>query len=101
MPNLAMSAEERKEYASPVSIADDGGPKYPYGLCITLDDGTLEKLGLSEAPKVGTEITFTAKATVSSVSSYEQAEGDSERSVGLQITDMDIAGGGTASKLYE
>jgi len=74
-------------------------PAYPYGLQITLCDETLRKLSMTDLPKVGTVITFTAQATVTSISSYETADmnepGEAgehqERTVALQITDMDMA----------
>jgi len=70
-------------------------PAYPYGLCINLCDETLKKLGMP-MPAIGATITFVARATVTSVSQYEEAKPDAEdggsleRSVGLQITDMDL-----------
>jgi hypothetical protein len=99
MPNLALSKEESKEYGL---VSNPEPPKYPYGLCITLDDGSLEKLALG-MPEVGTEITFTAKAVVEGVRSSQMQGGDAETSVNLQITDMEITSAkedSAASLLY-
>ena len=50
------------------------GPKYPYGLCISFDEDTLEKLGLDdgEMPEVGDMIHLMAMAKVTSVSENER-----------------------------
>lgn len=103
MKNMAMSAEERKEYGA-ISPTDSGkGPKYPYGLCLCLNDGSLEKLGVTSLPEVGTRIHIMAVAEVTRVASNQQAGGDAESSVDLQITDMELAPAITddaAEKLY-
>jgi hypothetical protein len=87
--NMQQSAEEAKEYTSPTP-AD--APKYPWGLCITLNDDSLEKLGVDKLPSVDTEVTIIAKATVSSVRENQTQGGESEASMDLQITDMRIDG---------
>jgi hypothetical protein len=103
LTNMQMSAEETKEYTQP---EPSDAPKYPWGLCITLDDGSLEKLGVEELPEAGAEVTIVAKATVSSVRQYQTQGSENERSMELQITDMQIGGlktdlaEQTAKKLY-
>jgi hypothetical protein len=101
MVNMQMSAEEAKEYGSPV----DGGnlPKYPYGLCLSLDDDSLEKLGIEGPVSVGTEMMITAKVKVTSTSQREDQGGESESRMELQITDMEIGGVATdlAAQLYK
>lgn len=86
--NMAMSAEEAKEYTQP-SVSE--APEYPWGLCINLDDDQLAKLGLKGLPAVGAEIHIIAKGTVTSTSSNARQDGDSEASMSVQITDMAIA----------
>ena len=44
--NMKMSAEETKEYSG----VEMEAPQYPYGLSIDLDDGALEKLGITALP---------------------------------------------------
>lgn len=100
MINMKMTKEETREYTSPVE-AD--APEYPYGLSIDLDDGSLEKLGITDLPKVGDEMTITAKVVVTSTSSYDTQGGDPEKRVCLQITDMEASSAprvDTASVLY-
>lgn len=100
LTDLKLTPKEQKEEADPSYEA----PLYPWGLCLDLDDDTLSKLGIGTMP-VGTEIMLTAKAKVTSVSSYqntEDPEGDSRMS--LQIVGLDIApmssDANAASKLY-
>lgn len=101
MVNMKMSAEEAKEQCGPCSPDDQ--PRYPYGLAINLDDDALTKLGIGDSLEVGDEVTITAKATVTSKSGYQTMVGDAESSMGLQITDMDVAASGstkTTKALY-
>lgn len=88
MVNLKMSREERKEYAE--VTADPNEPQYPYGLCIDLDDDTLEKLGITTMPAVGTAVQFTARAVVKSTSSNQYDGNEPESRMTLQITDMEV-----------
>ena len=92
MVDMKMSKKEAKEYCSP---STDEGPRYPYGLSISLDDDALEKLGIGDDVNVGDEVLVTAKATVTSKSGYQTMVGASENSIGLQITDMEVASGGS------
>jgi hypothetical protein len=98
--NMKMSKEEAKEQYSPSS---DEGPRYPYGLCVHLDDDALSKLAIGDGVNVGDEVTITAKATVSSKSGYQTMLGDSENSMELQITDMEVAADSskTTKTLYD
>lgn len=88
--SMKMSAEESKEYGGAIASTDYQGPEYPYGLSIDLDDGSLEKLGITSLPKVGGEMMITAKCVVKSVSANQMQGGDQETRVCLQITDMEI-----------
>lgn len=88
--NMKMSSEERGEYTGQAIEAKE--PSYPYGLSIDLDDGSMEKLGITALPKVGTEMMITAKVVVKSVSSNQYEGSDAESRMCLQITDMEIGG---------
>jgi hypothetical protein len=87
--NMEMSQEEAKEQYG-ASIAADA-PKYPYGLCLRLDEEALSKLGMAALPKVGQTMMITARVSVQSVSERESMEGEKEQDVSLQITDMELA----------
>lgn len=90
MISMQLSAEEAKEQTSCEPKPGDG-PRYPYGLCLYLDDETLAKLGITELPAVGSILTISAQATVTSVGMSQQQDGDKEQRAELQITDMELA----------
>lgn len=91
MVNMAMSAEESKEQGDDLSAS-----KYSYGLRIHLDDDALAKLGLTTMPAVGSKLTITCAVDVCSMSSYQDQDGESESSLDLQITDMEVGAGSDA-----
>jgi hypothetical protein len=91
MTSMQMSAEEAKEYGGLVSADAGNAPKYPYGLCLCLNDGSLQKLGITDLPPVGSELMVMAKTVVTSVRSSQQMDGDKESGVDLQITDMALS----------
>lgn len=97
--NMAMSPEEAEE-DSPSTLATKGaeGPKYPYGLQLHLDDDALEKLGLTEMPKVGSTLMLTAKVAVTGCGSSERQGGDEESYCDLQITDLAVGDENEPSK---
>jgi hypothetical protein len=107
--NLQISAREQRKQMEPSSIATDG-PRYPYGLAISLDTETLEKLDVGRLT-AGDTVLLVGKATVRSVSTSESEDGGKRRDVSLQITDLCLEGGAdddddtdaaaVAAKLYE
>lgn len=98
MVNMQMSAEEAKEYASCGEAVAADAPRYPYGLCVSLDDDSLAKLGITDLPKVGAKMTLTARVVVTSIGSSERQGGDAESRMELQITDMELDGGATGAQ---
>ena len=87
--NMENTPAEAKEYPQP-SVAE--APKYPWGLCVTLSDDSLDKLGVKTLPAVGTEVTIVAKATVSRTSENATEDAGNSASMDLQITDMQVDG---------
>lgn len=104
--NMARSAAEVKNDAPmPTAVGESKyeGPKYPYGLCISLEDESLKKLGLDgDEPSVGDIIQFNAIAKVTNVSENESEGTDGTTNkhcrVELQITDMGIPGTNQADR---
>lgn len=65
---------------------------YPEGLCIKLEADQLKALGMTVAPRIGTELTIMARVYVKSASETKTFEGV-EPMAELQITDMEIQSG--------
>ena len=95
MADMKMSKEEKNEQESPGSPEEQA---YPYGLRIDLNDDSMTKLGIKDMPEVGSTFRILAVANVVSVSSYSSMSTDQERSMSLQITDMEMAEGTAAGK---
>jgi len=97
MVDLANTPQEIKEdvagYSVPSPVGISSGPLYPYGLCLRLEEKTLDRLGMAEdLPEVGDVIHIVGMAKVTSVSENETETTDGERQhrccVELQITHM-------------
>lgn len=97
MTNLAMTkAEAKAEYGEATcKPSDEDLPRYPYGLSLQLDDDTLEKLGITDLPKVGTsmlaQITVLVTGTSQRATQLTKDGETTDTCLSLQITDMDIA----------
>lgn len=85
--------EERKKKYADCAPCIDGGDMYPYGTRIDLNEETLEKLDMDKLPRVGTNMTITAKVKVTSVSENQREGGEKTRRVELQITDLEFGEG--------
>jgi hypothetical protein len=88
--NMKLSPSEAKE-ADCCAPATDGGPAYPWGLSLYLDDETLAKLGITQLPDVGSRLTLSAIVEVTSNSQRQTQEGKTVN-MDLQITDMELSG---------
>lgn len=96
MINLKLSKADAKEESG----ATPDLPAYPYGMSLYLNDETLEKLGITTMPKVGSVLRMVANVTVTGTS-VRATQGEKEAGeatettdscVDLQITDMELAG---------
>jgi len=88
LKDMARTKAEKKE-ANSLVMPKESEPDYPYGLRVHLDHESLKKAGITELPKAGEEMHFTAKARVHSASS-ESRDGGEEHRLELQITHMGI-----------
>ena len=88
LTSMKRSKAEAKEYAQP--MADNDAPSYPWGLCINLDNDSLEKLGLEKMPAAGDELMLVARVEVTGVNVSDTIGGGESKSLSLQITDMDL-----------
>jgi hypothetical protein len=67
----------------------DSTEPYPYGLSLSLDDESLEKLGIDIGDySVGDELELHAKVKVRSLRQSESTTSGKDRSMDLQVTDM-------------
>lgn len=104
LTSMRLSQREQEAKAEPASVVADK-PRYPWGLGLHLDDETLEKLGISELPKVGKTLMISARVDVTGAMEQEMEGAGKHRTAQLQITDMAIGpdegeGGDAAEKLY-
>ncbi len=99
LKNMKLEKKDRESMCEPCEP-----PLYPYGLCLHLDDESLGKLGLDKLPEVGSKMQVTAVAEVQDVGEFKRHDGKTNRSVRLQITDMELApqpqNGDATAKLY-
>ena len=92
MVSMKRTADDRRGDSMAGASIEATAPDYPYGLCIHLDKEELDKLGITELPKIGIEMMLEVKAKVTRVSVSQSAvEGaDEQTNVELQITDIGI-----------
>lgn len=90
--DMQLTPEEAKEATACCSDGGDkDGPKYPWGLSISLDDEVLKKLGIGTLPQVGQRMHLAAVVEVSSTSQHENQEG-TDKCVSLQIIKLGLEG---------
>jgi len=85
LADMKMSDKEKAEFTTP------SAPVYPYGLCISLGNDELEKLGVEEEDEICVDdmVHLKAMAKVTSHSVRDTADG-SDRRVELQIVFLAI-----------
>lgn len=86
--DMAKTSKELAGDYGGVTVAAPAQSLYPYGLCISLCQDELDKLGLDGDCEVGDMIDLRAMAKVTSVSKNETTSGASIR-IELQITHME------------
>lgn len=90
--NMKLPAEKASGAEAPCAPDAGEGPRYPWGLSLSLDNDSLEKLGIDALPDVDDEMLVMARVKVTRVSAVDTADGGKQRDVALQITDMQLAG---------
>src|SRR5512138_1876701 len=91
LKSMKLSEQQADKVAEVAAGSKPEGPRYPWGLAISLENESMKKLGLSAKDlPVGGEVAIVGKARVVRAGSYE-SEGDSKREdAGLQLTDLAI-----------
>lgn len=86
MVNMAMKGESGG--GMPATEVQGEGPKYPYGLQLSLGTEELKALGIGSMPAVGGMMMMHAAVKVTGCSEREMEGGEKEQRCELQITDM-------------
>lgn len=90
MVSLKMSVKEAKQESIATSPADPSElPRYPYGSKLCFDTNEVEKLGISGMP-AGQVVTVTGKAFIGYVSASQEADGEKNQRMEVQLTDIEI-----------
>ena len=88
MVDMTITEMEKKEMAAPSII--DSTPKYPHGLCLSLNAEVVKKLGLSDAPEVTEKFIVKAIAEVTEVRVKPTKGDERDFCLELQITDLEL-----------
>ena len=97
MQSMKLTDTEKKDASTGV-ISSAPASEYPWGLNIHLDESSLQKLGMKKLPAVGDVMDVSAKIKIVSVGSHEVEGQAPNRSVDMQITDMEIGGEKTSDE---
>lgn len=89
LTDMALTKKEAKS-SMDVATSPSDAPKYEWGTRLNLSTRSLEKLDITDLPKVGSYVMITAYCCVVSISESEEVDGDENRSVGLQIESMSV-----------
>jgi hypothetical protein len=94
----AEKADDSKECAAPCS---DGGPDYPWGTQLRLEEEQLDALGLGQLPNAGADVGGQFAGKVIGMRE-EERDGKVVRSLEIQITDLGfaVAGPSMAERMY-
>lgn len=88
MVSMKRTADDKRGDKMECAPMEATAPDYPYGLCIHMDKDELDKLGIKDLPKVGTEMMIHSKVKVTRVSQSAAEHADEQTSVDFQITDI-------------
>ena len=88
MTPMALTKKEAKADMMPSVSSAPKAPRFPWGLSLSLDAKSLEKLGIKALPKVGSYVMIEAHCCVKSVRESENIGGGKDRSVELQVESM-------------
>ena len=84
--NMRRSKKERKQ--SHETAFEE--PAIPFGLSITLDDESLDRLGFKDLPDVGDRMVVAAIGTVKSVSQHDSKR-NKNRDVSIELDKLDVS----------
>lgn len=97
---ISMELTEKESKKDTVEAMEHVEPKYPWGLSISLNDESLEKLGWEDREfKRGEEIVLEIKVKVIGFSEQDTMQGEM-KNVQLQITEMEVEDGTTEPEKF-
>ena len=79
----------RKQSNDEIAISSPKGPRFPYGLQISLDDDSLKKLGFDELPAIGTKMIVVGVGKVTRASENRSQDGI-HRDVSIQLERIEV-----------
>ena len=88
MPLTDMKQSKREAKKNHEVCSDS--PRFPYGLDLDLDTESLEKLGITDLPEVGSEMIVVAVGVVTSARTNERAEGKANRNITIQLQKLEV-----------
>lgn len=90
--DLAMSPEEQEDMGMVASAPGDkgDGPRYPWGMTLSFNKATLDKLGLSGNCDIGDLLDARIFGTVTSISMNKRNDGTGDCCVTVQIEKMSV-----------
>ena len=89
MVSMEMTPEQKAENSAPTGLIDYDPPKYPYGLCLSLESEQLEALEVDfDSIEVGGTYHLFVLAKVTAKSSSDRESGKPCKRVELQVTHM-------------
>ena len=79
----------KKDSNAEVALDSEKGPRYPYGLAISLDDSSMKKLGFDELPAVGTKMIVVGIGKVTRASENRR-QGGVDRDMSIQLERLEV-----------
>lgn len=94
MIDMGRSIKKEEEEPEKAMSSEYEGPRYPWGLAMSLQKEELDKLGLDfESLQIGGILSLTAIAKVTAKSRNESESGEERTCVELQITHLGVDDG--------
>ncbi len=78
--------------ALPAVAPGGAGPEYSYGMVLRMENFEIDQMGIKQMPKVGQEVTITAKAKVTRVAESASPANKGDRNLELQVTHLEMTG---------
>jgi hypothetical protein len=99
MKDMSLPKRKSEEVIAEPSPEKYEGPRYPWGLCMSLSQDEIKKLGIDfESIDVGSAVQIAGVANVTSKSSNESDKGEPTQRIELQVTHLSVDPGTQTEK---